>query len=154
VRRGPIIAAGWVGAVAAAAVFGLTTISALGAGAGPGGPLTEQEVSDRLAQTPPTTQTGLASPGPRPSPTTGAVSARQYFTTSGGGVWASCAGGQARLETMTPRQGFRLDGSDAGPATAAWVRFKQDVEHGHGTEYQVTITCVDGAARVKESADN
>jgi hypothetical protein len=55
---------------------------------------------------------------------------------------------------MTPRQGFRLDGYDKGPATAAWVRFKLDMQHGHGDEYEVTVTCAEDVPQVVETADD
>lgn len=157
VRRGLVIAAGWAGAVATAAAFGLATISALGAGAGPSGPLSQREVSERLTQASPTplgspTKSGEGTPAPSTTAATGAAQ-RQYFTTSGGGVWASCTGTIATLDSMTPRQGFRLDGYDKGPAATAWVRFKLDVRHGHDDEYQVTVTCPEGVPQVAETAD-
>jgi hypothetical protein len=156
-RRGLIIAAGWVGAVAAATAFGVAAISAVGSGDGPGAPLSQQDVSDRLAQaaaTPHGGPTSSAKPTPGVSTSATATATRQYFTTSGGGVWASCVEGKARLDTMTPRQGFRLDGYDTGPASAAWVRFKLDVQHGHANEYQVTITCPNGIPTSVETSDS
>jgi hypothetical protein len=151
VRRGLIIAAGWVGAVVASTVLGVFSISTLG-GAGKSGPLSQRQVSDRLAHTSPGpdgTPTGAAT-----SPAASANTARRYFTTSGGSLWASCTAGLATLDTVTPRSGYRLDGWERGPASSAWVQFKVDVEHGHGAEYRVTITCQDGVPNMVETADD
>lgn len=154
-----MITAGWVGAVVAAAAFGITTVSALRASAGSNEPLSQQEVSRRLAQAsaaPTLSTTGPAQPTTRPSVTampTGQA-ARQYFTTSGGSLWATCTDGQATVDTMTPRQGYRLDSYDRGPATTVWVQFKQESDHGHNSGYHVTVTCVGGVPQVTETTDS
>jgi hypothetical protein len=157
-RRGLVIGAGWVGAMVAAATFGITTVSALRASAGSGEPLSQQEVSRRLGQesNPPTDTTGPGQPttGPSDTATPTAQAARQYFTTSGGSLWATCTNGQASVDTMTPRQGYRLDSYDKGPSTTVWVKFKQDTDHGHSSEYHVTVTCVDGIPQITEAADS
>ena len=159
-RKGLVIAAGWVGAIAAATAVGVTAVSALGGDVAASGPLSRQDVSDRLAQTTPTHAGDVTAKPDQPSPQTNATTSpaskpqRQYFNTTGGALWASCTEGQATLDTMTPRQGYRLDGSDQGPATAAWVRFKVDVQRGHANEYQVTITCAAGAPQAAETADS
>jgi hypothetical protein len=158
-RRGLVIAAGWVGAVVAAAAFGITTVSALGAGSTASGPLSQQQVSDRLTRgsaVPPPSATAPGQPTTGPSATTSPTvyAARQYFTTSGGSLWATCTGGQATVDTMTPRQGYRLDSSDKGPATTVWVQFKQDSDHGHNSDYHVTVTCVGGVPQVRETTDS
>jgi hypothetical protein len=148
--------AGWIGAIVTAAVFGLMTVSALGGGAGPTG-LSQQEVSDRLARVsaaPTPSATGQPAPGPSSAPTGTANAARQYFTTSGGSLWATCTGGQATVDTMTPRQGYRLDSYDKGPATTVWVRFQQDSDHGHDNQYHVTVTCTGGVPQVRETTGN
>jgi hypothetical protein len=158
-RKGLVIAAGWVGAIAAATAVGVIAVSALGDDGATSGPLSRHDVSDRLAQTTPTRSGGPTAKPRQPSPRTSATTApastpqRQYFSTTGGALWASCTDGRATLDTMTPRQGYRLDGSDRGPAAAAWVRFKVDVQHGHADEYLVTITCAAGAPQSAETAD-
>jgi hypothetical protein len=155
-RRGMVIGAGWVGAVVAAATFGLTTVSALRQSAGPGEPLSQQEVGRRLAQAsgaPSATGSGQATTPPVMA-TPNAQAARQYFTTSGGSLWATCTDGQATVDTMTPRQGYRLDSYDKGPATTVWVKFKQESDHGHNSELHVTVTCVKGLPQVREIADS
>jgi hypothetical protein len=147
-----VIAAAWVAAVAAAAVFGVAAVAAL-AGTGAGTPLSQREVSDRLAQTSspaPGGSTGGGQSAPLPSTSAGA---RQYFATSGGGVWASCSGDLATLQS-TPRPGYRLDGSQPGPAPSAWVKFKLDVRRGHSNEYMVTVTCAGGVPRMTETSDD
>jgi hypothetical protein len=154
-----VIAAGWVGAVAAAATFGITTVSALRDGPASGEPLSQQDVSRRLAQVsaaPGPSNTGPGQPTTQPSATatpTG-LAERQYFTTSGGSLWATCSDGLAAVDTMTPRQGYRLDSYDKGPSTTVWVRFKQESDHGHNSEYHVTVTCVGGVPQVKETTDS
>jgi hypothetical protein len=55
---------------------------------------------------------------------------------------------------MAPRSGYRLDGSQGGPAPAVWVKFKLDVRRGHSNEYTVTVTCVDGVPRTTETAED
>jgi hypothetical protein len=55
---------------------------------------------------------------------------------------------------MAPRPGYRIDGSQPGPAPAAWVKFKVDVSRGHATEYLVTVTCVGGVPQKVETTDS
>jgi hypothetical protein len=156
VRKGLVIAASWVAAVAAGAVLGVATISTVAGSTERSRPLSQREVSGRLSQTPQVSQ-GATTPSrsePVQPPTATAGAARQYFTTSGGSLWASCADGRVTVETTTPRPGFRLDGSDRGPANEAWVRFKVDVEHGHATEYHVTVTCIAGVPQLTETVDS
>jgi hypothetical protein len=152
-----VIVACWVGAVVAAATFGIATVSALRASAGSAEPLSQQEVSRRLGQESNaltnTTGPGQPTTGPPETATPTAQAARQYFTTSGGSLWATCTNGQASVDTMTPRQGYRLDSYDKGPSTVVWVKFKQETDHGHSTEYHVTVTCVVGIPRITETAD-
>jgi hypothetical protein len=159
VRRGVVIAAGWGAAVGAAALAGVASIDTLAGSAG-GGPLSQQQVADRLAHASPSASSGASAPTPEASPSTGtqpstaASPARQYYTTSGGSLWASCTGDSATLDTMAPRPGFRLDGSQPGPAPTAWVRFKVDVSRGHATEYLVTVTCPGGVPQMAETVDS
>ena len=166
-RRGVVIAAGWGAAVGAAALAGVASIDTLAGSAG-GGPLSQQQVADRLARaslqpsgsaattpsagaspTAPEASSGTGtSPGPLPS------TARRYYTTSGGSLWVTCTGDVATLDTMAPRAGYRIDGFQAGPAQTAWVRFKVDVSRGHATEYLVTVTCPGGVPQLVETADS
>jgi hypothetical protein len=143
----------------AAATFGVTTVSALRGSGGSGEPLSQQDVIQRLAQASATASPGATGPGqpttqPSISATPTTQAARQYFTTSGGSLWATCTGDLATVDTMTPRQGYRLDSYDKGPSTTVWVRFKQESEHGHNSEYHVTVTCVGGVPQVKETTDS
>ncbi|MEV6963814.1 hypothetical protein AB0M47_01785 [Hamadaea sp. NPDC051192] len=156
-RRGLLITAGWVTAVATATVLGFTAVSSLG-DEFPGRPLSRQEVEDRLAQTTPTAQpssspssSAVASPTASPS----ASSARRHFTGSGGSLWATCRNGLASVEGITPKTGFRLDESQRGPARTAWVKFKQDGGgHGRGQEFLVSVTCDGSTATVTETKDD
>ncbi|GIH11913.1 hypothetical protein [Rugosimonospora africana] len=154
-RRGIVIAAVWVAALAGATIAGVASVSTLG---GTGGePLSQHDVENRLARTSPSPdeQASPARSGAPPSASGPAASSpvRRYFPTTGGSLWATCGGGTATLDTMTPRSGYRLDGSSAGPAETAWVRFKVDVEHGHADEYRVTVVCRDGVPQATETPD-
>lgn len=160
-RRGVVIAAGWGAAVGAAALAGVASIDTLAGSAG-GGPLSQQQVADRLAHASPSASppasSGASEPAASPTtgtePSNGPSPARQYYTTSGGSLWATCTGDSATLDTMAPRPGYRIDGSQPGPAPAAWVKFKVDVSRGHATEYLVTVTCVGGVPQKVETTDS
>jgi hypothetical protein len=159
VRRGLVIAAVWLGALVAAATFGVTTVSALRASAGSSEPLSQQEVSQRLARASAVPAPSVTGPGqlatqPSISATPSGHAARQYFTTSGGSLWATCTDGQATVDTMTPRQGYRLDSFDTGPSATVWVKFKQESDHGHNSEYHVTVTCVGGVPHLTETTES
>ena len=162
-RRGVVIAAGWGAAVGAAALAGVASIDTLAGSAG-GGPLSQQQVADRLASASRSASQpssgGASAPAASPSagtePSTGAgpSPARKYYTTSGGSLWATCTGDSATLDTMAPRPGYRIDGFQPGPAPAAWVKFKVDVSRGHATEYLVTVTCPGGVPQMAETTDS
>jgi hypothetical protein len=162
VRSGFVIAAGWVGAVAAGTVLGVATISTLAGGSGNSGALSQHEVSDRLAHTSPTPASGPpsaaseapSSSGPRPATDTSAADGRKYFMTSGGSFWAGCANGLATIGNVVPRSGYRIDGYAAGPAASVWVKFKLDVRRGHSTEYHETVTCSGGVPKLAENVDD
>lgn len=157
-RRGVAIAAGWGAAVGAAALAGVASVDML-AGADHSRALSPQQVTDRLAHASRSPGSGAitptpgASPGTGTSPSTGTSPTRQYYTTSGGSLWVTCSGGTVTMDTIAPRPGYRIDGSQPGPAQSASVRFKVDVAHGHATEYLVTVTCPDGRPNMTEAAD-
>jgi hypothetical protein len=165
VRRGVVIAAGWGAAVGAAALAGVASIDTLAGSAG-GGPLSQQQVADRLAHASssasrpasPPASSGASEPAASPTtgtgPSTGPSPTRQYYTTSGGSLWATCTGDSVTLDTMAPRPGYRIDGFQPGPASAAWVKFKVDVSRGHATEYLVTVTCAGGVPQKAETTDS
>jgi hypothetical protein len=137
------------------------------AGSAGGGQLSQQQVADRLTQASlQPSGSGAATPSPVPSPSTPDASpgtgtsaaalpssARQYYTTSGGSLWVTCTGNVATLDSMAPRSGYRIDGSQPGPAQTAWVRFKFDVSRGHAPEYTVTVTCPGGVPQMTEAAE-
>jgi hypothetical protein len=80
-----------------------------------------------------TSRSAAPAPAPTRVPTTTAS-----FTTRGGTVVATCAGGAAALDSITVRDGWR---------------FEEEAEHGrldvhfagHDDEVELTIGCVDGA---------
>jgi hypothetical protein len=135
-RRTIVFAGGWLAAVVASALLGLSVI------AGPTGPpLTPADITDALAR-------GTASPPPPsvrettgPSPAVTSAGVRRYFTSAGGTVWATCTGGLVSLSAVTPSQGYQIHDRDLGPATSARVSFRLDVRHGHAAEYELNVTC-------------
>ncbi len=164
-RREIVIAVGWLGAVAAAAVVGIATIGPLGGDASGDPPLSQRDIDDSLrelgAQTsttpspPAPTGTRSAAPGPTSSPRTASSDAsRTYMSEVGGTFWASCTGGLVTINSVSPRQGYRVDGKQLGPAPTAWVNFKLDARHGHSTEYSIAVTCVNGAPRSRVAIDS
>ncbi len=146
-RRELVIGAGWLVGVATAALVGVTTISALGAGGADTGsaPLTAQQVRDRLAGDGASPEPG-ASPSAGPSGTSSVSPVWQ--STPGGNVQAWCAGGLVTLGPVIPAQGFEIDGIDRGPGPAAFVNLKS---RSPKAEYRVTITCGADGTPVAES---
>lgn len=162
-RRGVVIATGWGAAVGAAALAGVASIDTLAGSAG-GGPLSQQQVADRLARASQSASqpasSGASEPAPGASPSTGTEPsagtspARKYYPTSGGSLWVTCTGESATLDTMSPRPGYRMDGSQPGPGPTVWVKFKVDVSRGHATEYLVTVSCPGGVPQMSETTDS
>lgn len=132
-----MFAGGWLAAVVASALLGLSVI-----GAPADSPLTPADVTDALAR-------GAASPPPASSapettgasPSTTATGARRYFASAGGTVWATCTGGLVSLSAVTPSQGYQIHDRDLGPAANARVSFRLDVHRGHAAEYELNVTC-------------
>lgn len=155
-RRGLLITAGWVTAVATATVLGFTAVGSLG-DEFPGRPLSRQEVEDRLAQTTPAfspTPSASGSPAVSGAASPSGSAPRRHFTGSGGSLWATCRNGLAIVEGITPKSGFRLDESERGPARTAWVKFKQDGSHGRSREFLVSASCDGGTVTVTETEDD
>ena len=143
------LTAGWIAAMAAAATIGVATIGALQGGSDDP-PLSQEQVNnalDRPGSTKPPASTPSAS-APASSPV------RKYISYPGGTLWASCAGDLATLSSISPNQGYRVDDKLLGPAPAAWVKFKLDVQHGHATEYTVTVDCPAGTPQDHLTADS
>ena len=80
------------------------------------------------APPPPVTRT---TPPPSPSSTT------RSFTTQGGTVVATCTGSTIRLDSITVRDGWRVENETEGGAVE--VKFKASE-----TEIEVTLRCVGG----------
>ena len=136
------LAAGWIAAIAAAATIGVATIGALRGGSDDA-PLSLEQVNNALAR-PSSAKPVATTASPPPSSVQTSSSVRKYISNPGGTLWASCAGDLATLSSISPSEGFRVDDKLLGPAPAAWVKFKVDVQHGHATEYTVTVDCPAG----------
>ena len=145
-----------------AAVFGATAaLSLIGVGAiGPGGrPLSEADVRSSLdartrpavASPSPTPTSGTKSPSPHRSGTTGHAPATKVgvFSSTGGTVFASCAGGQATLTRWIPSSGYSTDGYGPRTASSVWVKFKSG-----SSEQTVTVNCVAGKPHLVTASDD
>jgi hypothetical protein len=160
-KRVAIVSAVVVAALVAA-VFGATAaLGLIGVGAfGPGGrPLSEKDVRRSLAAsnkttaaTPrPTTTPQTETPSPSRSGSTGHAPTAKVgaFTSTGGTVFASCAGGQATLTRWIPADGYSTDDQGPSPASSIWVKFKSG-----SSEQTVTVNCVAGRPHLVTSSDD
>src|SRR5688500_972916 len=117
-RRTIVFAGGWLAAVVAGALLGMSVIGGSAAEA----PLTPQDVTDALARgeaspsSPSPSLPSAAPPSPSPSSSAGtaATGQRRYFTSPGGTVWATCAGNVVTLSAVTPRQGYQIHDRQLG----------------------------------------
>jgi hypothetical protein len=152
VPRRIALTAGWIAALAAAATIGAATIGAL-RGESDDPPLSQEQVINALAgPSAPKSVASAASTPPSSAQTSSPV--RKYISNPGGTLWASCSGDLATLSSISPSQGFRVDDKLLGPAPAAWVKFKLDVQHGHATEYTVTVDCPAGTPQDHLTTDS
>ena len=143
------LTAGWIAAMAAAATIGVATIGALRGGSDDP-PLSQEQVNNALDR-----PSSTKPPASTPSASAQASSpVRKYISNLGGTLWASCTGDLATLSSISPNQGFRVDDKLLGPARAAWVKFKLDVQHGHATEYTVTVDCPAGTPQDHLATDS
>jgi len=149
VRRTIWFAAGWLAAVVAGAVIGMSALGAIG-GTATDAPLSQQDIANALAG--PATSAAPVPPAPPVSAT--ATGNRGYFSNAGGTLWATCVGGQVTLSALTPNQGYRIDDKQVGPASSARVRFKQDVRRGHAAEFEVRVTCAGGVPQGQVDSDD
>jgi hypothetical protein len=133
-------AALWLAGALIAAAGATAAVNFLGTGlfGASGKPMTQAEVQQDLARPAPAAASGQPSPAPGasgPSRTQSAPAAGSVKVLAGGTMFASCSSGLARL-TWTLGQGYEADGSQMGPARAAWVKLKSG-----STEQLVTVTC-------------
>jgi hypothetical protein len=146
------LTAGWIAALAAAATIGVATVGALRGGSDDP-PLSQEQVNNALAGPSSRKPADSAASEPSPSAQTSS-SVRKYISSPGGTLWASCTGDLATLSSISPNQGYRVDDKLLGPAAAAWVKFKVDVQSGHATEYTVTVDCPAGTPQDHLATDS
>lgn len=159
-KRVALVSAVVVAALVAAVLGATAALSQIGIGTVGSGdrPLSETDVRSSLAANRTAAGTPIATPTPRtkaPAPhrsgNTGHGPAAQMdaFTSSGGTVFAACAGGQATLDRWIPASGYSTDGYGPGPASSVWVKFKSD-----SSEQTVTVNCVAGRPHLITSSDD
>src|SRR6185437_13877228 len=133
----------WLAGAALAAAGAAVAISLLGTDlfGGSSQPLTQAEVTQRLAAQGTTTSPAIQPPGGAHGSSSPATAGRRTtFPTAAGVVSASCSSGLATLTTWqitTP--GYEADGYSRGPARTAWIKFKSGT-----TEQTVTVSCPGG----------
>jgi serine/threonine-protein kinase len=86
----------------------------------------------------PTTAEG-GTPRSSTASTASAAPQGKKLTSKGGSVYASCAGGRAKLNSWNPAPGYSVEKVNQGPALAAVIVFK-----GSSGKYRMTVTCVAG----------
>ncbi|WP_214109910.1 hypothetical protein [Acrocarpospora catenulata] len=138
--------AGWLAAVVAATAAGVAVTNGLTAAVAGSSvrPLTSDQVRQALAI--PVTTT--PQPGPAkatPSADNPSAEESQVFATSGGTAVAACTGGQARLLSWTPAQGYQVDDVDPGPDDHVKVKFEAD-----DSEVEIEIRCSGGIPVARE----
>jgi hypothetical protein len=141
-----LVTAAWLVGAAATATAATAALGALGAGlAGPGSrPMSQADVQRELSAGGPSgSPPALTSDQPSHdgSHTVGSATAlptsgTRVLSTVGGTIVAQCSGGQVKLVSWIPAQGYRTDGATPGPANSAWVKFKAG-----RSERLVTVTC-------------
>jgi hypothetical protein len=137
----------WVVGVFAATAVGMMAVGAIGDGIiGTGQrPLTAQEVEARL----------VAPAGARPAPASGNVvqplasAAPDALASRGGTVLAHCRGGVVEVVSVTPAQGFRVEGQDEDDQDK--VKFESESEE---IKVKLYLSCVDGKPAIRESIDD
>ena len=143
-RRGLVVAAAWMVAAVLATTLGLLAVGAIGDGlAGPASrPLSAEEVERELAAR----STGVPAPAPAPAP--GPADAPQVVGTVAGTVAVRCVDGAARIVSVSPGQGFRVDDHGEHPDRVQFESERVDV--------QVRLSCRDGVpvADVQEDVED
>ncbi|WP_433058649.1 hypothetical protein [Dactylosporangium sp. CS-033363] len=146
--RWPLAIAAWLAAAALATAVSIGAVGLLSRGLfGPSdAPLTEADVAAEPVPTPSTSPVSRPPTPPAPSPDT-----RAALSTDGGTIVASCANGQAFLESWIPRSGFEADHVQRGPAPATSLRFKA---RSGGGQVRAQVTCPDGAPVLTLAGDD
>jgi hypothetical protein len=145
-RRWLFAVAAWLVTAALTTAVAIGAVNSLRQGIfGPAdAPRSESEVQAQLpaSSTPPTPpSTGTPSAPASPEPTSSAPEVSRAFTTDGGTITASCAGGLAWLRSWIPKTGFESDHVSRGPAPTVSLRFKA---RSGGDAVRAQVTCVDG----------
>lgn len=119
-----IIAAGWLAAAVLAVMVGLVAVSVIGDGltSSVGRALPESEVARELAAEPPapvpsvTPSVTPSASAPASRPADPVTATPRSWRTPGGTVVTRCAGGDPRIVSMAPVQGFTVheQGDDEG----------------------------------------
>ena len=160
-KRVALVSAVVMAALIAAVVGATAALSLIGVSAdGPGGrPLSEADVRSSLrahsrsaaASPTPTPTSRPKSPSPHRSGTTGHAPGAKVgaFTSTGGTVFASCAGGQATLTRWIPASGYSTDGYGPRTASSVWVKFRSS-----SSEQTVTVNCVAGQPHLVTAPDD
>lgn len=132
-RRVMVATAGWLAAVTAAVLAGLSAVRLIDPGSGSGGEvLTPQQVAEQLAGAP-------ATPSAAPAPSRPVEAVPKVLSGPGGTVVAEChPGGFAYLVSWTPAPGYRVEDVQRGPSEHADVRFE-----GPGRS-QARVRCEEG----------
>jgi MFS family permease len=139
-RRPMVIVAGWLVAAALAVLVGVLGIGVVGAGltSRQGVTISERDVEIALDSSSPS---AAPSGAPSPSPTERAgepASSVRSFVTAGGTVLASCA----RIETMSPAQGFALHEQDDHEGEFRGIRDDHD-------RVKVELSCSGGVPQLR-----
>ncbi|MDA1361504.1 hypothetical protein O1R50_17890 [Glycomyces luteolus] len=156
--RRNLVVSGWVAAavVAVGAGIGAVALAQGGTLAPPTEPMSEDSVQAQLDSI------GTATPSESPtatddesSPSSEQTTAgEEIIATDGGTVIARCNGTEVELVSVSPAQGWRTVGVDAGPAATAAFGFTDDDDDDDGLHYKVT--CADGvpAAALQNTDDD
>jgi len=162
-RRWFLAVTAWLVTAALTTAVAIGAVNSLRAGIfGPAdAPLSESDVRAQLpdasvapSPSPSAVPTGAASTGAASTvmASTGTAPAvvTKAFTTGGGAITASCAGGLATLTSWIPASGFEADHVQRGPAPVATLRFKA---RSHGAAFRLQVTCVDGSPLLAPGTD-
>ncbi|MEO3810279.1 hypothetical protein ABGB17_14860 [Sphaerisporangium sp. B11E5] len=145
-KRGALLASlGWLTAATLTTATTTWAITLLGRGLSEPvvSPMSAAQITQALA-------TATTPSGATPRPTASPGSAGRAFTTTGGTVVATCAGGRPTLVAWSPAQGYKTDDVNDSSGHAVTVEFESE-----NTKVAVTIACAGGtpAMTTKVEAD-
>lgn len=84
------------------------------------------------------TRPSTPAPPAAPAPPKPAAPVSAALVVEGGTVWASCTGGQPRIDTVTPSSGWSVAEQEAAEAKVTFVDSRT------GADVEVEVHCVDG----------